>query len=63
MDKKDSSKTVHSDSSERDPLFEAAARQFIADGYVRLYLCLRLTTVLATIAPVELLNNSKQQVS
>lgn len=34
MDKKDSSKTVHSDSSERDPLFEAAARQFIADGYV-----------------------------
>lgn len=34
MNKKDSSKTVHSDSSERDPLFEAAARQFIADGYV-----------------------------
>lgn len=34
MDKKESSKTVHSDSSERDPLFEDAARQFIADGYV-----------------------------
>lgn len=29
MNKKDSSKTVHSDSSERDPLFEDAARLFI----------------------------------
>jgi S-DNA-T family DNA segregation ATPase FtsK/SpoIIIE len=34
MDKKESSKTVHSESCERDPLFEAAARQFVADGYV-----------------------------
>ena len=34
MDKKESSKTVHCESCERDPLFEAAARQFIADGYV-----------------------------
>ena len=34
MDKKESSKTVHSELSERDPLFEAAARKFIADGYV-----------------------------
>jgi S-DNA-T family DNA segregation ATPase FtsK/SpoIIIE len=36
MDKKESSKTVHSESCERDPLFEAAARQFIADGYVNI---------------------------
>ena len=34
MDKKESSKTVHSESCERDPLFEAAARQFVADGNV-----------------------------
>ena len=34
MNKKESSKTVHSESCERDPLFEAAARQFIADGNV-----------------------------
>ena len=34
MNKKESSKTVHSESCERDPLFEDAARQFIADGYV-----------------------------
>lgn len=34
MNKKDSSKTVHSESCERDPLFEAAARHFVADGYV-----------------------------
>lgn len=33
MDKKDSSKTVHSESCERDPLFEAAARHFVADGH------------------------------
>ena len=29
MNKNDSSKTVHSESCERDPLFEAAARLFI----------------------------------
>ena len=29
MDKKESSKTVHSDSCERDPLFEDATRLFI----------------------------------
>ena len=29
MDKKESSKTVHSESCERDPLFEDAARLFI----------------------------------
>ena len=34
MNKKESSKTVHSESCERDPLFEAAARQFVADGNV-----------------------------
>ena len=34
MNKIDSSKTVHSESCERDPLFEVAARQFIADGHV-----------------------------
>ena len=33
MDKKDVSKTVHSDSCERDPLFEAAARYFVEDGH------------------------------
>ena len=33
MDKKESSKTVHSESCERDPLFEAAARHFVADGH------------------------------
>ena len=34
MNKKDVSKTVHGDSCERDPLFEAAARYFVADGHV-----------------------------
>ena len=33
MNKIDSSKTVHSESCERDPLFEAAARHFVADGH------------------------------
>ena len=33
MDKKDLSKTVHSESCERDPLFEVAARHFVADGH------------------------------
>ena len=33
MDKKNLSKTVHSESCERDPLFEAAARHFVADGH------------------------------
>lgn len=32
MDRKDESKTVSGDSVERDPLFEVAARQFVADG-------------------------------
>ena len=34
MDKKDVSKAVSSASLERDPLFEAAARYFVADGHV-----------------------------
>ena len=34
MDKKESSKIVHSESSERDPLFEVAARQFVTNGNV-----------------------------
>ena len=34
MDKKDLSKAISSDSVERDPLFEAAARYFVADGHV-----------------------------
>ena len=34
MDKKESSKTVHSESCERDPLFEAAARYFVEDGHL-----------------------------
>ena len=33
MNKKDLSKTVHSESCERDPLFEDAARHFVADGH------------------------------
>lgn len=33
MNKKDVSKTVSSDSLERDPLFEAAARYFVEDGH------------------------------
>ena len=31
MDEKNVSRAAHSDSSERDPLFEAVARQFVAD--------------------------------
>ena len=34
MDKKDLSKAISSDSVERDPLFEAAARYFVAAGHV-----------------------------
>lgn len=34
MDKKDESKNDLNDSCERDPLFEAAARYFVADGHV-----------------------------
>ena len=34
MDKKDFSKTVSSDSAERDPLFEEVARQFVTEGNV-----------------------------
>lgn len=34
MDKKDLSKAVSSDSVERDPLYEAAARYLVADGHV-----------------------------
>ena len=34
MNKKESSKTVHIESCERDPLFEVAARQFVTNGNV-----------------------------
>lgn len=34
MDKKESSKTVHCESCEHDPLFEVAARQFVTDCHV-----------------------------
>ena len=34
MDKKDVLKTISSNSVERDPLFEAAARYFVEDGHV-----------------------------
>ena len=34
MDKQDESKTDRNDSDERDPLFETAARQFVASGNV-----------------------------
>lgn len=34
MEEKNVSRVAHSDSCERDPLFEAAARYFVADGHV-----------------------------